>query len=131
MSSVVQPARTLSWTLAVCLAAAPGVAVAQARLPSTQVTPMSRTLDQLRDSAMRAIPSVPPPVVARPDTVWVPDRFVTIPGTAGLVHIPAHSERRLPDGDSYVPPLAGVAPDGHTVLVPAGRYPPADQRQAP
>jgi len=131
MAIVVRPLRVQCWTLAVCLAAAPGLAAAQARLPSIPASPTSRALDQIRDSSMRPLPAVPPVEIPRSDTTWVPDRFVTIPGTPGQVHIPAHSERRLPDGDAYVPPLTGVAPDGQTVIVPAGKYPPADQRQAP
>lgn len=131
MTSVVRPLRAQCWTLAVCLAAAPGLAAAQARLPSIPASPTSRALDQIRDSSMRPLPAAPPVEIPRSDRAWVPDRFVTIPGTPGQVHIPAHWERRLPDGDFYVPPLTGVAPDGRTILVPAGRYPPADQRITP
>jgi len=82
--------------------------------------PMPRALDQARDSAMRPVPSVPPTSVSRPDSVWVPDRFVGIPGSGGQAHIPAHWERRLSDGESYVPPLTGSTPEGQVVPFPAG-----------
>ncbi len=108
-----------------------GIAVAQVRIPPTFTTPMARALNQVRERAMRPVPTVPPTVAPRADMVWVPDRFVTVPGTAGLAHVPAHWERRLPDGEWYLPPLTAVTPAGPVVLFPAGRYPPADHRQAP
>lgn len=107
----------------------PGMAGAQAGFPSVRTTPMSRALDQARDSAMRPVPSLPPTSVSRPDMVQ--DRFVGVPGSGGQAHIPAHWERRLPDGESYVPPLTGSTPEGQVVQYPAGTYPPAERRLGP
>src|SRR2546428_5762657 len=87
--------------------------------------------DQARDSAMRPLPSLPPTSVSRPDMVWVPDRFVGVPGSGGQAHIPAHWERRLPAGESYVPPLTGSTAEGQVVPFPGGTYPPAERRLAP
>src|SRR5437588_10389498 len=126
----VRSSRPLSISLVVCLVLA-GIGPAGAQLPSPLMTPRSRALDQLRNSSMRPIPTTPPAATARPDSTWVPDRFVTVPGTPGQVHVPAHWERRLSDGESYVPPLTGLTPDGRVIQVPAGVYPPADQRLGP
>jgi hypothetical protein len=63
--------------------------------------------------------------------VWVPDRFVQVPGTDGQVIVPGHWERRLSDHQVYTPPLSGRAPNGDIVNFPAGTQPPAHERQAP
>src|SRR5437879_12787266 len=119
-SSWLRSSRRLCPPRAVCLVLLSGTPVAGAPLPSTLTTPRSRALDQLRNSSMRPIPTTPPAATARPDSTWVPDRFVTVPGTPGQVHVPAHWERRLSDGESYVPPLTGLTPDGRVSRVPAG-----------
>ncbi len=120
-----------AWVLSLGIVVAPAVAGAQTRLPFPLRTPMSRTLEQLERSTMRPVPTVRPSPAPRPDMVWVPDRHVRIPGVLGDVHVPAHWERRLPDGEAYVPPLTGATPKGQVVGIPAGRYPPVEQRLAP
>jgi hypothetical protein len=123
--------RASSAALTVCLLLLVGITTAGAQLPSTLTTPTSRALNQLRDSSMRPIPTAPPAPIARPDSTWVPDRFVTVPGIPSQVHIPAHWERRLLDGESYVPPLTGLTTDGRVIQFPAGSYPPVDHRLEP
>ena len=127
----VRSSRALCAPLAVCLVLLVGIAVAGAQLPSPLRSPTSRAIDQLRDSSMRPIPTAPPAAIARPETTWVPDRFVTVPGIPSQVHIPAHWEHRLPDGESYVPPLTGLTPEGRVIQFPAGSYPPVDHRLEP
>ena len=129
----VRSSRALCAPLTVCLVLVVGIPVAGAgaQLPSTLTTPTSRALNQLRDSSMRPIPTTPPAAIARPDSTWVPDRFVTVPGIPSQVHIPAHWEQRLPDGDSFVPPLTGLTPEGRVIQFPAGSYPPVDHRLEP
>ena len=127
----VRSSRGLCTPLVVCLVLLFGTPLAGAQLPSTLTTPRSRALDQLRDSSMRPIPTAPPAATARPDSTWVPDRFVTVPEIPSQVHIPAHWERRLPDGESYLPPLTGLTSEGRVIQFPAGAYPPADHRLEP
>jgi hypothetical protein len=85
----------------------------------------SRALDQLERSVTRPVPALPPAPVVRPDSVWVPDQYIRFPGVASDVHVPAHWEHRLPSGELYSPPLVGTTPEGRSVPLPPGTYPPA------
>jgi hypothetical protein len=104
-----------------------GVDVGAAQITGTLGTSpsnaTSRALDQLNQSVMRPVPSLPPAPVVRPATVWVPDQYIRVPGVASDVHVPAHWEHRLPSGQLYSPPLVGTTPEGQAVPLPPGSYP--------
>ena len=70
----------------------------------------SRAVDQIRSSSMKSVPVPPAPVAPRPDMVWVPDRYVSIPGHPTGVHVPGHWVRVTPDGRVIAPPLTGTVP---------------------
>jgi hypothetical protein len=78
------------------------------------------------------MPQAPPPSPStgalRSDRVWVPERYITVPGATGQVQVPGHWERRLPDGQVVVPPLTIRTPDGREHLIPGGVRPPVDRR---
>jgi len=94
-------------------------------------TPSGSALDQLTNSVTRPLPAVPPPAGQHPADVWVPDRFVPVPGQPGSAYVPGHWERRISGRENYVPPLVVTMPDGRTVTLPAGVIPPPEQRQTP
>ena len=83
-------------------------------------TPLGKSFEQLQRSVTRPVPQAPPAAVSPPDSVWVPDRYLPDP-VHGRVLVPGHWERRLSDGESYVPPLTicGLA-TGECTTVPAG-----------
>ena len=87
--------------------------------------------DRLNSSSMRPLPSLPPAPAPRQDAIWVPDRYLSLPGIPGPVHVPGHWEHRVAPYEVFTPPLVGRAPDGRQVLFPAGVRPTVDQRQAP
>ncbi len=95
-------------------------------------TPMSRALDQLEGATMRPVPVAPQRTTPRPEMIWVPDRYIQMPGAADTVHVPAHWERPLSPGEFHVPPLLVCEPaTGACQLSPAGVRGPADQRPGP
>jgi len=99
---------------------------------AAQPTTPAQAARQITESSMRPLPSVPPREVPRPDTVWVPDRWIPAPGTGGAALVPGHWERRVSDRESYTPPLTGVNPaDGSLLVFPAGVRPPAEERREP
>ena len=69
----------------------------------------------------------------RPDSVWVPDRYILAPDTGSTVLVPGHWERRISDHESYAPPLSTLNPADGTVqkTYPAGVRPPAAERSGP
>jgi hypothetical protein len=93
-------------------------------------TPLQRSFDQIQRSTTRPIPQAPPPPVARPGDVWVPDRFVSDPINGRMILVPGHSERTLPGGQLQTPPIT-ICRDstGTCATYPAGTYP--DPRQNP
>jgi hypothetical protein len=114
--------------LACALALAlPHAALAQARSPLGR----GDVIDRLNSSSMRPLPPLAPPPAARPESVWVPDRYLSLPGVPGPVHVPAHWEHPVSPHEVYAPPLVGRTPDGSPVYFPAGVRPKADARQAP
>jgi hypothetical protein len=92
-----------------------------------QSNPIDRAYQDVQKPLPR-LPAAPPP-----DSRWVPERRVTVPGASGTrkeVVIPAHEERRISDTQVTVPPLTGYGPGG-PVHIPGGDRPPAELRQAP
>ena len=73
-------------------------------------TTTGRAVDQMNSSSMRGVPVPPVPAAPRPDTVWVPDRYVPIPGRPTGVFVPGHWREVTPDGHVIVPPLTGTVP---------------------
>ena len=66
-------------------------------------TPLGKSIEQLGRSVTRPVPQAPPPTVSRPDSVWVPDRYLP-DSVHGTVLVPGHWERRLSDHEYYAPP---------------------------
>jgi len=106
-------------------------ALGQMKSPPGGTTPGGAIFDQLRDSTTRTVPQTPPPTVRPPDMMWVPDRYVQIPGAESPVLVPGHWERRLSDHEVFTPPLTGRTPQGDIINFPAGTRPPVEERQAP
>jgi len=97
-------------------------------------TPGGAMFDRLNKSSTRPVPTTPAPSVHPPSDIWVPDRYVQVPGTDGQVLVPGHWERRLSDHEVYTPPLTGrtTTPLGEaTINFPAGTRPPANEREYP
>jgi hypothetical protein len=94
-------------------------------------TPAGPALDQLNRSINRPVPTLPAPSGQNSADVWVPDRFVPVPGQAGSALVPGHWERRLSPHENYVPPLVIIGPDGRTTTLPAGVARPPEERQSP
>ena len=94
-------------------------------------TTTSQAVNQMNATSTRPLPSYAPREVVRERNVWVPARSVPLPGR-GTVSVPGHFERRLDNGDVYVPPLTVRDPGtGVTTTLPAGTRPPSDDRLAP
>lgn len=100
-------------------------------VPAAPGTVMSRLLDELKARAMRLPPVAPQPDPTRPGMLWVPDRWVSIPGEPSPAYVPGHWERRLPGGEFFVPSLAIVHPDGGVSTAPAGTRRSPDLRLGP
>ena len=84
----------------------------------------------IRDST-RPLPQAPPPQVKEPESVWVPDRWVPAPGAPRGIFVPGHWERRLPDGQRYVPPLPTTGSHGEPGMAPGGVRPVPERREGP
>ena len=108
-----------------------GLALGQMTSSPRGTTPGGAIFDGLRSSTTRPVPQVPSPTVRTPDMMWVPDRFVQVPGVDSPVLMPGHWERRLGNGDVHTPPMAGRSLNGDIVQFPAGARPPVEERQAP
>jgi hypothetical protein len=109
----------------------PAVAPSQLKSPPGGTTPAGALFDRLNSATTRPLPQAPATVPTTPSDIWVPDRFVQVPGTDGQVMVPGHWERRLSDHQVYTPPLSGRATNGDIVNFPAGTQPPVNERQAP
>ena len=93
---------------------------------------MAGALDRLRGAVMRPVPVVPPRDVRQPDMVWVPDRYIAMPGAPQGVHVPAHWERRISEREFYVPPVVICEPTtGVCQMSPAGVRGPVESRGGP
>ncbi|MBI2206676.1 MAG: hypothetical protein HYU41_22805 [Candidatus Rokubacteria bacterium] len=114
--------------------------VGEALSRSAIATPTGRGTNPNADLSQRVqsmpltpvAPSSPGAAVAmRPDMMWVPDRYVPVPGAPQGVLVPGHWEQRLSDRSVSVPTLTIVHPAGESSVIPAGVRPPADQRIGP
>jgi hypothetical protein len=111
--------------------AAPQLASGQMRPALGGTTPSGAIFDHLNDATTRSMPQALPPTIPAPESTWVPDRYVQVPGTDGPVMVPGHWERRLSDHEVYTPPLLGRTPNGDIINFPAGVRPPTNERQVP
>jgi hypothetical protein len=95
-------------------------------------TPTSRAVDQINRASRQPLPSVAPRPVPPADMVWVPDRYVPIPGEPGGVLVPGHWERRIGEREYHVPPVTVIKPsDGTLETIPGGVRPPVEERRGP
>lgn len=88
-------------------------------------------VERLNAASMRPLATPPARDIVRPDLLWVPDRWVAVPGAPGGVLVPGHWEQRLSEREVYVPPLVISSPTGESSMIPAGVRPPADSRVSP
>jgi hypothetical protein len=97
-------------------------------------TTTERAVEQMNRSSMRGVPVPRAPSAPRPDMVWVPDRYVRVPGQPDAVHVPGHWVQVTPEGNVIVPPLTGTASGTgrvETVPRPAPGQVEVDPRQSP
>ena len=82
-----------------------GILAAGAMAVPLGPTTTQRAVDQMNASSMRGVPT--PPVrqaPSRPDTVWVPDRWIPAPGVPQGVFEPGHWVIFTPEGGRIAPP---------------------------
>jgi hypothetical protein len=92
-------------------------------------TTTSSAVDQINGMSSRSLPTTPAPRPAmQPDMIWVPDRYIRLPGEPGVSHVPGHWERALGPHEVYVPPVVITVPGNRTETIPAGVRPPVDER---
>jgi hypothetical protein len=102
------------------------------RLPPPGGVTTARAVEQIMTGSTRPLPSVAPREVARPDMVWVPDRWIVTPEEPTGVRVPAHWEQRISEGRVYVPPLLIFHPtEGVYHVAPAAVKEPAESRTTP
>ena len=95
-------------------------------------TPTGRAVDQINRQSTKPLPSVPPRETPRTEQVWVPDRWVTVPGEPAPVLVPGHWERKISDREFDVPALNIFRPSTGTYqTVPGGVRGPAETRPEP
>src|SRR5262245_28670833 len=94
-------------------------------------TTTSQAVNQINSLATQPMTSTTPRAVVGEPAQWVPDRMVPVPG-AGVVLVPGHWERRLEPHKVFVPSLTVRNPQtGVTSTIPAGTFPPVEERAAP
>ena len=89
-------------------------------------------VDRINKNSLRAVPTAPDIAPFRPDSAWVPDRYVVVPGQSTPVMVPGHWEQRLSNGQVSVPTI--VVPDpttGSITVFPGGTKEPIEPRQGP
>lgn len=95
-------------------------------------TPSSAAIESIVRSVTRPLSAPATPDVVRPDMVYVPNRYVDVPGEPGPLLVPGHWERRIREREYYAPPLpACYGPTGGCLSVPAGVRLPPDSRLDP
>lgn len=67
--------------------------------PSTQ-----RATEQMNRDSMRGVAPPPATPAPRPDMIWVPDRWVPVPGVPTGVFEPGHWVIYTPEGGHIAPP---------------------------
>jgi hypothetical protein len=120
--------RLVGATWLVALAALPAAAQVPG-LPPSPARPVD-PIERARSMSTAPRPSLGP--APQPAERWVPERRVTVPGTARQIVIPGHSERVLSDTQVVVPtlPVYGAGP-GAPSHIYRHEAPPAEIRQGP
>jgi hypothetical protein len=69
-------------------------------------TTTQQAVDQMNASSMRGVPTPPPAArpAPRPDSVWVPDRWLSVPGAPASVFEQGHWAIYTPEGGRIAPP---------------------------
>jgi hypothetical protein len=67
-------------------------------------TTTRQAVDQMNSSSMRGVTTPPVRQAPRQDMIWVPDRFVPVPGNVGGVFEPGHWVIFTPEGGRIAPP---------------------------
>jgi hypothetical protein len=89
----------------------------------------TRAAEGIKASSRRSVPQVPSRSAVRADRVWVPDRWVTLPGDVRPVHVPGHWEQRVSEREIHAPPMVvGRPDDGSARTIPGGLRPPVEER---
>ena len=95
-------------------------------------TTTSALVERLNAASMRPLPAMPQRETPRTDAVWVPDRYLSVPGTGSVAHVPGHWERRISDREFFVPPLVIFELADRSIHpVPAGIRMPPESRVGP
>jgi hypothetical protein len=90
----------------------------------------AQALQQVREMAMRPVPTLPVP--AGPREVWVPERRVWLPGLGVHAVVPGHWERVISETQASVPALTIFREaDRAPVTLPPAERPPAEIRTGP
>src|SRR5207249_4890696 len=92
-------------------------------------TPSGAIFDHLNDATTHPMPQAPSPTIPTPESTWVPDRYVQVPGTDGPVMVPGHWERRLSDPRGVHAAAARSNPERRHHQLPGRRSAP-DRRKA-
>jgi hypothetical protein len=98
-------------------------------LPPSPARPVD-AIERARSMATAPRPTLGP--APQPAERWVPERRITVPGTARQIVIPGHTERVLSNTQVVVPtlPVYG-APPGAPTHIYRHDAPPAEIRQGP
>ena len=108
-----------------CLLAGALAFVSGAAAPSVT----ARAAEGIKASSRRGVPQPPSRPIVRDDQVWIPDRWVTLPGDARPAHVPGHWEQRLSEREVHAPPVVvGRPSDGSARTIPGGFRPPVEER---
>ena len=92
----------------------------------------SALVGQINADSLRPLPTTPGVAPFRPDSTWVPDRYVVVPGGSTPVMVPGHWEQRLSDRQVSVPTLVVIDPaTGRAGIVPGGVREPVESRVGP
>jgi hypothetical protein len=104
-----------------------------AAMPSLGGTTASQAVNQITGSATQGLAIPPPPSATRPNQLWVPDRWLPVPGQTTPALVPGHWEQRIDERRSYAPPIIVVDPStGATRVSPAEiKEQPPTERTAP
>src|SRR2546426_3920107 len=97
-------------------------------------TGLGHAVDQITGASTAPVPTVAPRPVVRPDSVWVPDRYVPAPTTGSPVLVPGHWERRgARPASPLPPPVTHHPPPGRAPTGPArvGAPPPPPPAPGP
>jgi len=92
-------------------------------------TTTSSAVDQINGMSSRSLPTTTAPRPAGPSNmIWVPDRYIRLPGEPGVSYVPGHWEQPVGPHEVYVPPVVVQTPGNRNETIPGGFRPPVDER---